>query len=467
MMKSARILPFALIALCFASASALPAERLATIPLPTNFTPPAGKLVFQDGDTVVFLGDSITSQCLYTQYFEDFCYTRFPKAHLHFHNAGTIGDRAGDTLARWDADVAVFKPQCVSVLFGMNDGNFTDWQEPAFEIFQKDISTLLERIAAVGAAPVLLTPTMFDSLPNRLNDRMQEPRDKAYNEVLKTYGAWIKEESKRRKSAAADVFAPLDAATADRRRTEADWTMIPDTMHPNPTGHVLIAAAVINDIVFCPPVSEILIAKKGDQWMGTVGNGELSELTTAGSAIAFTFTAQSLPWVLPPETDEGRKLIASAFKKPLQLSSEKLAVRGLAPGKYELKIDRESVGQWTDAELAAGINLGENPKTPQYQQALKVALLNKDRNAKGEHPLRIEWARLKAERHVLKAAEDANESPARLEQARKSFERFLEPNQKAITEYVATSRQQEEEIYKASVPLPRKYELSPVLSGDK
>ena len=63
----------------------------------------------------------------------------------------------------------------------------------------------------------------------------------------------------------------------------------------------------------------------------------------ASDKIEFTFTAKSLPWVLPPEGDDGRKLIASAYKKPPALSSELLAIRGLAPGRYELKIDGASV----------------------------------------------------------------------------------------------------------------------------
>ncbi|MCB1228243.1 MAG: hypothetical protein KDK99_20725, partial [Verrucomicrobiales bacterium] len=53
----------------------------------------------QDGDTMVFAGDSITHECLYTQYIEDFFFTRFPERAIHFHNAGVRGDAAADVLA--------------------------------------------------------------------------------------------------------------------------------------------------------------------------------------------------------------------------------------------------------------------------------------------------------------------------------------------------------------------------------
>ena len=463
-MKDFRCFVLVLIAVFALVAPSPSAEKPAPVPSPASYIPPAGKLVFKDGDTLVFLGDSITAQCLYTQYLEDFFYTRFPKTRIHFHNAGTMGDRSADSFERFDADVAAYKPQYVSVLFGMNDGNFTDWQQPTFEGFQKNVTTLLDRIVELGAWPIPMTPTTFDSLPNKLNNRIQDPRDKEYNNVLGTYGAWIKEQGKTRKLQVVDLYAPLTSATTERRRVESDWTMIPDTVHPTATGHVIMAAAFINDAVFCPPVSEILILKKDSQWMAHVGNGELSELQ-GGETLSFTFKAESLPWVLPPEADEGRKLITVAFKKPPQLSSERLAVRTLPAGKYELKIDGESVGQWTDAELAAGIDLGENPKTPQYQQALRVALVNKRRNAMGEHPLRIDWAQLKAQRSILKQAEEANENPARVAQAKKAFERFFETNQKSISDYVAKSQDIEDESYRTNRPSPRSYELSPVAGG--
>src|SRR5690606_6656900 len=53
--------------------AALPSARA------QEFAAPLGKLELQDGDSIVFLGDSITHQRLYTQYVEDFFYTRYPQ----------------------------------------------------------------------------------------------------------------------------------------------------------------------------------------------------------------------------------------------------------------------------------------------------------------------------------------------------------------------------------------------------
>ena len=47
----------------------------------------------KDGDRVVFYGDSITDQRLYTTFVEDFVVTRFPRMDVRFIHSGWGGDR--------------------------------------------------------------------------------------------------------------------------------------------------------------------------------------------------------------------------------------------------------------------------------------------------------------------------------------------------------------------------------------
>jgi lysophospholipase L1-like esterase len=180
----------------------LPARTMAAPPKPAAATPAAhapsafktvlARMELKDGDSVVFLGDSITHQCLYTQYVEDFYYTRYPKLRIHFHNAGVGGDRASDALARFDGDVAVCKPRYVTLLLGMNDGAYRDFDKTVFDTYQKDMTTLLDRIAALGATAIPMTPTIFDSRAARMRGKPLEPRDTYYNGVLALYGAWLR-----------------------------------------------------------------------------------------------------------------------------------------------------------------------------------------------------------------------------------------------------------------------------------
>src|SRR6058998_2814042 len=86
----------------------------------------ASDFPLKDNDTWVMAGDSITAQHLHSNYFEAFCFARYPKLTFHFRNSGVGGDTIPRVLARFDWDVAGWKPTVVSVELGMNDqGRFT------------------------------------------------------------------------------------------------------------------------------------------------------------------------------------------------------------------------------------------------------------------------------------------------------------------------------------------------------
>ena len=90
---------------------------------------------------------------------------------------------------------------------------------------------------------------------------------------------------------------------------------------------------------------------------------------------------------LPEEAAIGVKLTNLGHKN----SREALEVHGLAPGRYELSIDGTVAGEFGSEQLSRHIELQANDKTPQYQQALKVANLNRDRNSGPVKNLRNEW----------------------------------------------------------------------------
>ena len=84
--------------------------------------------LFQNGETVCFLGDSITARGSLQTNLSDFYLTRFPDRTVRFVNAGRSGDSANGSLLRLQEDVIDHKPTSVVIMFGMNDvgrGNYT------------------------------------------------------------------------------------------------------------------------------------------------------------------------------------------------------------------------------------------------------------------------------------------------------------------------------------------------------
>ena len=77
---SSAILLLAVLSLC----STVPAQQT---------SPSAAQFRLQDGDTVVFYGDSITEQKLYTSDIENFVLTRFPGRRIRFIHSGVGGDK--------------------------------------------------------------------------------------------------------------------------------------------------------------------------------------------------------------------------------------------------------------------------------------------------------------------------------------------------------------------------------------
>ena len=447
-----RILASSLAAL--AATSVVFAEEKAAAPVPaapSQFKPIVDKMDLKDGDTVVFLGDSITHQCLYTQYVEDFFYTRYPKLHIHFHNSGVGGDRAKDALTRFDEDVAAYKPKYVTILLGMNDGAYKDFDKATFDTYQQDMGTLLDKIAEIGAIAIPITPTMFDSRAKSLRGDNLEPRNTYYNGVLSLYGTWLREQAQNRGLGFVDMWSPLNDLTMETRKKTPDFTMIPDGVHPAAEGQVVMATAMLEDIVPRSQCTQIVIDEKAGKLAPTATGGKITDFN-AGDGVSFTFTADRLPWVLPPDAAEGFKLSHAGH----HFSNEKVAVRGLKAGKYVMKIDGETIGTYASGQLAFGVELEENDKTPEYQQALKVALLNEQRNNVAYHPLRDQYSQLKGKRRDLAKIDEKDPQYA----AKKAeFDQWYEGQKAKVAELLAKAKDYEAQIYVANQPPPRKIRI--------
>src|SRR6185503_16616989 len=94
----------------------------------------AATFALKDGDRVVFYGDSITDQRLYTTFTETYVVTRYPKLDVHFVHSGWGGDRVtggggGPIEVRLKRDVFAYKPSVMTIMLGMNDGSYRTFDE--------------------------------------------------------------------------------------------------------------------------------------------------------------------------------------------------------------------------------------------------------------------------------------------------------------------------------------------------
>lgn len=425
-------------------------------------TAPVSKLQLNDGDSVVFLGDSITHQCLYTQYVEDFFYTRYPNMRLKFHNSGVGGAKAWDALERFERDVAAYKPKYVTVLLGMNDGRYQPYNEEIFQTYRRDMTEVIGRIKQIGATPVLMTPTMFDSRAARATKRKRDPESLAlYNSVLAFYGTWLREVAVENGYGFVDMYSPLNNLTLQQRKRDPNFTMIRDAVHPDPPGQLVMAYSIIDQMGLRSPVSNIRITQQGNgKLRAQAARGKVTELKMGDEGLSFTWQANSLPFVLPEEAQVGAKLLKLGHR----MSREGFEVHGLKPGRYELSIDGDVVGTYASLQLERHIELQGNTKTPQYKQALAVAELNKERNDGPVKLLRNEW-RVFQQYSRLAAQLKVDPDNSKLKEQVAALEKRLEGREERIKQHEQSAREIEDKIFKLNQPQPHKYELKKAAVG--
>lgn len=436
---------------------AVVASTIAQAPMPAKPAPakpapsPIG-LNLKEGDRFIFIGDSITHQCLYTQYVENFYYTRFPNRRIHFRNAGVSGDRAADVLNRFDDDIARFKPTVATVLLGMNDASYKDFDQPTFDTYKKDMTTLFDKLDVLGCRVFLMGPTMFDH--QAWDKRIIEKPDYAkgrnvsgYNAVLAYYAAWLRDTARQRHYGYIDLWGPLNDLTAQGRQTEPNFTLIADAIHPDAPGQHVMAHTIIEAFGEPRSVGNVNAIIASQAWKTNARSSTLTDTSgTPAETLSFNLLPAALPWVVGDDAALGYKLTHSGHK----LSNEAFTLSGFQPGRYDLIMDGQTVGTWDSNALARHIEIQEDPDSPTRQQAVQVAALNKQRNDEAIHPLRDLYGKRKGK---LRAANTP--------EGKAALEAWLPEFQKLQSDLEAKAKAFEDQIYVANQPRKIRVEIKP------
>jgi len=339
----------------------------------------AENFALKDGDRVVFYGDSITDQRLYTTFAETYVVTRFPKLNVTFVHSGWGGDRVtggggGPVDLRLRRDVFAYKPTVMTIMLGMNDGSYRSFDEKIFDTYATGYQHIIDSVKKElpGIRITLIQPSPFD-------DVTQPPKfEGGYNAVLVRYSQFVKELAGREKLGVADLNSPVVAALGKAKATDAELAkkIIPDRVHPGPGGHLLMAAELLKSWNAPATVSEVTFnarAKKLPDAKGT----RISDLK-AGDEPSWTQLDEALP--MPVDLNDPVVALAVKSSDFIQaLDQQPLKVTGLTAANYNLKIDGEDVGSFTKEQLAEGINLATLP-TPMAKQAVEVHKLTLQHN---------------------------------------------------------------------------------------
>jgi lysophospholipase L1-like esterase len=371
------------------------AMLMATLLPPVTATA-ADKFFVHDGDRVVFLGDSITEQRLYTTYLEAYTLSRYPKWKLTFRNVGWGGDtswlrqRAHPDEKKLFAagpeeqqkmveqavatglgrDVLPLKPTAITIKFGMNDHAYQPFREDIFQAYVRSQGQLAKVLKENGARVAFLT-----SQP--IEDKRPDPDKEVKNISLRKFSDGLKQVATEKGAVFVDQFDPYMALMMKARASDPNATIGGgDAVHPGPAGQTIMAWAVLKGLGAQAAVSTAEITvKKNKAKTGTVKGCKIQNLKAEGDGFSFDRADQALPMPIDSRAASALKLAPILD----DLSRYELKITGLAAASYDVTIDGEKAGTVTKEELAAGWNM-TSASGPIAKQAAELLKLIFDKN---------------------------------------------------------------------------------------
>lgn len=221
--------------------------------LPDDGLPPTMALKF--GAHVALAGDSITEQKLYTRFIEDYLLMCAPEVQAEVCQLGWSGETAQGFLKRMDADLGWFKPDLVTLFYGMNDasrGIYVPWMKK-----------IAEKLKADGISAMIVSPGAMDTYyGNRGGDRNYPV---GFNKEQGLMGDAAKQIATDNGLGFIDLHSPLLEVMAKAKvRYHPNYDVCgADGIHPRPNGHLIIAWTILKGLGLTGDIGTITVAMQG------------------------------------------------------------------------------------------------------------------------------------------------------------------------------------------------------------
>jgi lysophospholipase L1-like esterase len=227
---------------------------------------------------IFFFGDSITRAGGYVKHIQHELNKQTPKYPPVVHNFGHSSETVSNLseayhpgrrpcILNWVGTVVAEKPDLAIVCYGINDAIYHPFNKNRFAAYKSGIETLIKKFNAVGTHVVLLTPPPFaasgpafppdtdeaarevllakanaeadteaEKDPKKFGYRTAYPY---YDHVMEHYSKWILSLGDRDGVSVVDIRTPMVERIKE--------THGGDAIHPNGTGHAIMAKTVLND----------------------------------------------------------------------------------------------------------------------------------------------------------------------------------------------------------------------------
>ena len=322
-----------------------------------------GDKSYQDGDTICFMGDSITHIGTYPYFIEHYYQPHYPDRKISFHNKGISGQSAGEVFSRLDWDIFAEKANRVTLMIGVNDisRSFVESASEedgkyAIEACIANYKKVIDKCKENNVEITLVTPPLVDDDANG----KQEKR----NEGLKALSTEIKNLAESEGISVYDINTMSNAVTEYGKNTLGETMVIQgrDGVHPTETGYAIIGYGYLTSQGVDGDVARVEIGAEGTE----TKNATVSSLEYSAEGVSFDYSPKSSPMAKTAAYQNAEKFVPTLTE---DLNREIIKVSGLNEGTYALKLGENEVGTYTAQELATGVNIATLEQNPNQKNA--------------------------------------------------------------------------------------------------
>lgn len=325
----------------------------------------------RDGDTVAFLGDSITAARGYSKIVEHYTLMRFPERCVRFFNAGLGGDTAEGSLKRLQSDVFDQGATVVTVAFGVND---IGWGMKADAEHKKryldGIRTIIEQCKAHGVRPIICSPAITAEAPDTAEKGYLQTMTDEGLALAQSLGAQTIDLQRGMREIQRRVLQSNAKETDPIKHTRLH---VEDGVHLNDLGQLAMGYAMLKGLGAPEEISSCTLdAGKNDAVQ--VASCVISDVKIQPEGIDFTRLDQGLPLNLGALSGLQYRWIPI----PEGINRYMLTIGNLPKGEYEIRVGERLIGKTNAGQFARGLNLssmtanGWEPGGPWDAQACVV-----------------------------------------------------------------------------------------------
>ncbi len=312
--------------------------------------PGRADFALRDGDTMVFIGDSITAARGYTKIVEHYTLMRFPERKVRFWNAGQGGDTAEGCLKRLERDVFSKGATVVTVAFGINDiGWGTKADAEHRERYLQSLRTLVEECGKRHVRVFICSPAITAEDPAKAELGFLQSMADDGLKLAKSLGVGAIDLQRGMRDIQRKVW---DANKNVKDEAKKDRLHVQDGIHLSELGQLAMAYAMLKGLGAPEDVSSATL----DAAAGTLETSSgcrVDHIAKLETGLAFTRLDEGLPLNLG---------VLSALQYryvpvPDGINRYLLTVKNLPEGDYELTAEGRGLGKVSARQLARGINL--------------------------------------------------------------------------------------------------------------